>query len=82
MMTFELTPGQTAVLDSYLEAFSPTSEYDPDTVIRLNSADICRELEDMGEFDIDAVTERMVSLGYKFSFDHYSNENGWLLKRR
>lgn len=77
-----LTAAQSVILDCYLEIYTPAESFDPDSVILLNSADICRELENMGEFDINAVTERMVELGYRYHIDRTEYIDGWMLRKK
>ena len=70
----ELTIGQKAVVDAYLETYEPTDTYDTDTII-YNLGSMCG-------FDANMLADYLATIGYRAHFLENDAIHGWILKRK
>lgn len=82
-----LTVGQKAVIDGYLQNYEPTETYDEATCTLMDTSTIINELSPMCDFDQNALTDYLASIGYRFNI--ISDQDsllvgifGWILKKK
>ena len=78
----ELTIGQKAVVDAYLETYEPTDTYDNDTCELVDTDTIIYNLGSMCGFDANMLADYLATIGYRAHFLENDAIHGWILKRK
>lgn len=77
----QLSPGQKAVVDAYLESYEPSDLFDINEHILVDTQQMMLEMGTMCDFDANLLCDYLVEKGYR---PHYENDDaisGWILKK-
>lgn len=75
-----LTVGQTAVINGWLADYSPAESFDPETCVLSDTISIVNELGNMCNFDLNALSDYLASLGYRYHNISTDGIGGWILR--
>ena len=75
-----LTAGQKAVVDAYLENYEPADAFDPDEHILVDTQTMIYEMNSMCNFDGNMLCDYLVEKGYRAHYEKDDALSGWILK--
>ena len=76
----QLTQGQKAVVDAYLENYEPADAFDYDKTILVDTQQMILEMNTMCNFDENMLCDYLVSKGYRAHYESDDALSGWILK--
>lgn len=76
----QLTAGQRAVVDAYLENYLPAETYNPDEHLLLDTQTMMLEMNTMCLFDENMLCDYLVEKGYRAHYELDASLNGWIVK--
>lgn len=75
-----LTVGQTAVINGWLADYSPAESFDPETCVLFDTISIIKELGNMCDFDLNALSDYLASLSYRYHYVSKDGVGGWIFR--
>lgn len=76
----ELTAGQKAVVDAYLENYEPSDYFDPDKHILIDTQQMILEMNTMCNFDENMLCDYLTEKGYRAHYEKDDALSGWIMK--
>lgn len=78
----QLTDGQKAVVDAYLENYEPAYPYDYDTCTLVDTQTMILEMKTMCRFDENMLCDYLASKGYRAHYEPDDALSGWIMKEK
>lgn len=76
----ELTAGQKAVVDAYLENYEPAETFNVDDCILIDTQQMILEMNSMCNFDGNMLCDYLTGKGYRAHYEKDDALSGWILK--
>ena len=76
----QLTAGQKAVVDAYLENYEPADVFDPDDTTLIDTQTMMLEMGTMCNFDENMLCDYLAGKGYRVHFEPDASVSGWIVK--
>lgn len=76
----ELTAGQKAVVDAYLENYEPAEIFNVDDCILVDTQTMMLEMNTMSLFDENMLCDYLAEKGYHAHYEKDDALSGWILK--
>lgn len=76
----QLSAGQKAVVDAYLENYEPSDFFDPDVHMLIDTQQMILEMGSMCNFDENMLCDYLVEKGYSAHYEKDDAISGWILK--
>lgn len=78
----QLTAGQKAVVDAYLENYEPGETFDFERDILVDTQTMLLEMDAMCAFDANMLADYLVEKGYRAHYEKDDSISGWILRER
>lgn len=76
----QLTAGQKAVVDAYLENYEPSDYFDPDMHILVDTQQMILEMNSMCNFDENMLCDYLAQKGFRAHYEKDDALSGWIMK--
>ena len=76
----QLTIGQKAIVDGYLENYEPAETYDHDMHVLIDTQTMIFQMNTMGFFDENMLSDYLAEKGYRAHFEPDDALSGWIMK--
>lgn len=76
----QLTAGQKAVVDAYIENYEPSDVFDVDKTILIDTQTMILEMGSMCNFDENMLCDYLAQKGYRAHYEKDDALSGWILK--
>lgn len=76
----QLTAGQKAVVDAYLENYQPAERFDPEETTLIDTQSMMLEMDTMCNFDENILCDYLVEKGYRAHYEKDDALSGWIMK--
>ena len=76
----QLTAGQKAVVDAYLENYEPSDCFDPEKHVLVDTQTMILEMGTMCSFDENTLCDYLAEKGYSAHYEKDRAISGWIVK--